>query len=141
MGIPSYFSYIVKNHSNIIKKYTDFLITKKINNLYIDSNSIIYDALYQIKMEVYNKKEFENILLKKICEKIVEYINIIKPTDIVFIAFDGVAPFAKMEQQRNRRVKSVLERNILKEVQDKETLPWDKTAITPGTKFMTKMNK
>jgi len=71
MGIPSYFSYIVKNHSNIIKKYTDFLITKKINNLYIDSNSIIYDALYQIKMEVYNKKEFENILLKKICEKIV----------------------------------------------------------------------
>ena len=43
MGIPSYFSYIVKNHRNIIKKLND--INYLIDNLYIDSNSIIYDAL------------------------------------------------------------------------------------------------
>ena len=46
MGIPSYFSYIVKNHSKIIKKW----LKKKmiINNLYMDCNSIIYDAVRNI---------------------------------------------------------------------------------------------
>ena len=36
----------------------------------------------------------------------VEYINMIKLTKSIFIAFDGVAPIAKLEQQRNRRFKT-----------------------------------
>ena len=46
MGIPSYFSYIVKNHIHIIQKY----IKNKMNidNLYLDCNSIIYDAVRNI---------------------------------------------------------------------------------------------
>ena len=43
MGIPSYFSYIVKNHREIIQKINDLKIP--IHNLYIDSNSIVYDSL------------------------------------------------------------------------------------------------
>ena len=50
MGIPSYFSYIVKNHSEIIKKYSIFLQNNTVNNLYLDSNSIIYDS-YRIMLE------------------------------------------------------------------------------------------
>ena len=48
MGIPSYFSYIVKNHSEIIKKLNDPNENKKINinNLYLDCNSIIYDVIH-----------------------------------------------------------------------------------------------
>ena len=42
MGIPSYFVHIVKNHGNIIKKFKNSDID--IHNLYIDSNSIVYDA-------------------------------------------------------------------------------------------------
>ena len=42
MGIPSYFSYIVKNHPEIIKKY--FKETFFVSNFYLDSNSIIYDS-------------------------------------------------------------------------------------------------
>ena len=41
MGIPSYFSFLIKNHSNIVK--LDLNIN--IDNLYLDSNSIIYDSL------------------------------------------------------------------------------------------------
>ena len=44
MGIPSYFSYILKKHADLIKK-----INFTVNNLYIDSNSIIYDALRTLK--------------------------------------------------------------------------------------------
>ena len=46
MGIPSYFSYIVKNHVNIIKKWLKNKMA--INNLYMDCNSIIYDAVRTI---------------------------------------------------------------------------------------------
>ena len=45
MGIPSYFSYIIKNYDNILKKINE---KNKIDNLYLDSNSIIYDCLRKI---------------------------------------------------------------------------------------------
>jgi 5'-3' exoribonuclease 1 len=133
MGIPSYFSYIVKNHRNIIKHYNRLSI--RINNLYLDCNSIIYDTLREIKFE--NKKDYEETLIKKICEKIDYYITIIKPNTIVFIAFDGVAPVAKLEQQRNRRYKSWFQSEVLREINHQETSSeWDSTCITPGTEFM-----
>jgi len=129
MGIPSYFSHIVKRHRNIIKKYSGF----QINNLYLDSNSIIYDCLRNIEYE--NDHDFENALYVAICEKFLEYIKTLNPDTAVLIAFDGVAPIAKLEQQRNRRYKSW----FVKELMEKkwQTDPtWDATAITPGTKFM-----
>ena len=49
MGIPSYFSYIVKNHPEIIKKLLKGDMT--INNLYMDCNSIIYDSVRNINFE------------------------------------------------------------------------------------------
>ena len=154
MGIPSYFSYIVKNHSNIIKRLQT--INKKINNLYLDSNSIIYDALAKLsKMDnTYDDiNNFEDILIMNVCDKINEYIEITQPSNRVIIAFDGVAPVAKLKQQRDRRYKSVMEKEIFKQIKkDKEqetkskqdgkfvVSKWNKTAITPGTDFMKKMN-
>ena len=139
MGIPSYFSYIVKNHSNILKKYNDFLKYKKINNFYLDSNSIVYDCLRNIKFT--NKNDFEKQLINDVCKKILEYILIIQPDNTIYIAFDGVAPLAKMNQQKNRRYKSHFEKDILKSLGLYKNESWDKTAITPGTNFMKKLNK
>ena len=141
MGIPSFFSYIVRNNGSIIKKISKGQV---INNLYLDSNSIIYDSFHSIKKEYNgNKEEFELELIKKVCEKIEYYINEIKPNNRVIIAYDGVAPVAKMEQQRTRRYKSMLERKMKKVIfpdsEDKEE--WKTTAITPGTEFMVKLNE
>ena len=53
----------------------------------------------------------------------------------IFIAFDGVAPAAKLNQQRKRRHKSFFEKQF--SVNEEK---WDKIAITPGTNFMNKLN-
>jgi 5'-3' exonuclease len=136
MGIPSYFVHIVKNHGNIIKKFKNSDIN--IHNLYIDSNSIVYDGIKQIEYKS-DDDNFEKKLIIWVCEKIVYYINLINPSRNVLIAFDGVAPVAKLEQQRNRRYKTWYTANFISEDDVKEK--WDTTAITPGTKFMERLNK
>ena len=138
MGIPSYFSYIVKNHPSVIKKLQNNTI--QINNLYLDCNSIIYDAVHNIDFTKLVESDVTSII-KSVCVKIDEYIRLLKPDKTVFIAFDGVAPVAKLEQQRERRYKSVYQNMISKSIyKDKFTDPWNTTAITPGTKFMSQLN-
>lgn len=136
MGIPSYFSYIVKNHANVIKKINHL---KKIDNLYLDSNSIIYDTLRLISKKFKGNASFEKLLIKGTIKKLNEYISLISPKKTLIIAFDGVAPVAKLEQQRTRRYKSYLMEKITNNIEKKEKTGWDKTAITPGTQFMNKL--
>jgi 5'-3' exoribonuclease 1 len=139
MGIPSYFSYIVKNHPNIIKKYIANALS--VDNLYLDCNSIIYDA--------YSKMEFDKLtntiaisIINRVILKIEEYISVIQPSKTVIIAFDGVAPVAKLEQQRCRRYKSWYQNEVSRQIYNKTTDDiWNTTAITPGTKFMTELNE
>ena len=111
MGVPSYFAYLIRNHKEMILKLASF--KKQINNLYFDSNSIVYDALRVIgkDYETYkNDDVFEKELIRLVCVNLENYINDIKPNKKVLIAFDGVAPVAKLEQQRTRRHKSILEK-------------------------------
>jgi len=139
MGIPSYFAYIIKNHPDIIKGLDQL---KAVDNLYLDSNSIIYDCLRQIGDQYEgNDSKFERLLLRSITDKLDEYIKEIDPQGVIFIAFDGVAPVAKLEQQRTRRYKSYLLTHIRASLEKSSDPSWDKTAITPGTKFMDKLGK
>ena len=62
MGIPSYFSYIVKNHSSIIIKYNPKSIS--VNNLYLDCNSIIYDVVHNMDFNNLNDSEI-NVIMKE----------------------------------------------------------------------------
>ena len=137
MGIPSYFVHIVKNHSSIIKKFSSSDIN--IHNLYLDSNSIIYDAIRILEYK--NNEEFERNIIKWVCDKLIYYINLINPSKKVFIAFDGVAPVAKLEQQRNRRYKSWYTNDYINKnsLDDKQLQSWDTTAVTPGTNFMNEL--
>ena len=138
MGIPSYFVHIVKSHGNIIKKFCHKSI--HIHNLYLDSNSLIYDALKEIEFK--NKEDYETKIIKWVCEKLLYYINLIKPTNKVLIAFDGVAPVAKLEQQRNRRYKSWYINNYVNvENNINSKMEWNPAAITPGTEFMDNLYK
>jgi len=136
MGIPSYFAHIIKNHINIIQKLNSL---NNIHNLYLDSNSIIYDCVYSLKNEYVNDTQFEELLYKNVCIVLENILLNINPSNVI-IALDGVAPVAKLKQQRERRYKSFFNNKILNRFNIKNDIKWNTTAITPGTNFMTKLN-
>jgi 5'-3' exonuclease len=81
-------------------------------------------------------------IIRNVISKIESYISIVKPSATVIIAFDGVAPVAKLEQQRNRRYKSWFQNEYSKKLFNKPTDDvWNTAAITPGTKFMKELNE
>lgn len=166
MGIPSYFSYILKNNPDILKKLSLYGLT--VDNFYMDCNSVIYDMYYKLinkyktnidptSLVAFNIDEFEDELIQAVCLKIDEYIKTIKPKKKTMICFDGVAPVAKLKQQKERRYKSSLEKQVSKYYKEKQnndqgsqgnqnpnnknqqTIDWDRAAITPGTNFMKKL--
>ena len=132
MGIPAYFSQIIRDYPQIFIEYIKNEI--QINNLYLDCNGIIYDQII-LCSRVKDINIFENELIEKTCKKIDYYINLFNPNKKVIIAFDGVPPIAKLEQQRNRRYKSWYMNNHIFE---KDAF-WDTSSITPGTEFMKKL--
>lgn len=141
MGIPSYFSYIVKNHQKIIKKLER---NKKPNNFYLDCNSIVYDVINNAENGIVHET-INAIIISLVISKIEEYILFVSPTTNVYIAFDGVAPFAKLEQQRQRRYKSWYQNKIHEQIFESgvsKSTPkkWNTAAITPGTQFMKELN-
>ena len=133
MGIPSYFSHFVRTHRRIIKQISKN--TKPINNLYLDCNSFIYDGVNSDRANTN-----ETILIKYVCDKLIYYINLLKPNKNVFIAFDGVAPVAKLNQQRKRRYLSWFQLNTIKNKFNSKEETWNTSAITPGTLFMSKLS-
>lgn len=139
MGIPAYFSFIVKNHLNILRKHQKDVL--EINNLYLDANSIIYDAIRHIDFSSITTGDIQHII-RNVVRKISSYIESIKPNNSVMIAFDGVAPVAKLEQQRQRRYKSQYTTQIQRTIfKDPKRDPFNTTAITPGTVFMRSLNQ
>lgn len=142
MGIPSYFSHIIQNYpgiqvANPSKNGYSF------NHLFMDCNSIIYDVYYSIINSGetgLSYAEMESRLITGIIEKILAYVRIVRPTNIVYIAFDGVAPFAKMEQQRTRRYRSWYLEKMTKG-SSVSSYPIYSGMFTPGTPFMQNLSK
>ena len=136
MGIPSYFSQLVKNHPGILFDLEQ--LKTPVDNFYLDCNSVVYDTIRRIENDI--KGNIEPQLMKASCEQIANYIRTISPRHCVFVAFDGVAPVAKLEQQRNRRFKSRYDKTIGQQIGDGKE-PWDTAKITPGTQFMIEFAK
>ena len=109
----------------------------------MDCNSLIYDAVKNSPTYDKTKKiDYEKELINMVCKKIDYYVESLKPRKRVFIAFDGVAPVAKLTQQRDRRYKSWYTAQLQREFEGKEYKEsWNTSAITPGTNFMKELNE
>ena len=126
MGIPSYFNYILRNHTNIISKKRQV----SSDYLFVDANSLIYDTINNYKECI--PDEFESIYID-VYNNITKLISTVSPKKKSYICFDGVPPVAKIMQQKQRRFKSTLTSEILS---TGSTNSFNRNQITPGTLFM-----
>ena len=130
MGIPSYFNFILRNHSKIITNKTQI----RSDFLFVDANSLIYDCINEFQSEV---PKDNTVIFQQVYENITNLIKVVGPKHKTYVCFDGVPPYAKMNQQRQRRFKGSLTNKIL----NKEPNSWNRNQITPGTKFMNDLDK
>jgi 5'-3' exoribonuclease 1 len=142
MGIPAYFSNLIRKYPDIIKKLTP-QSNQKVNHFYLDSNSIVYDAARNIKFEEITQNDtIAFAIILNVIHKIEEYIKLVGPDGTVMIALDGTPPIAKLEQQRQRRYKSWYTGEIIRSIKCKKVPDLFNTVeITCGTKFMSKLNE
>lgn len=71
----------------------------------------------------------------------------VQPRKLFFMAVDGVAPRAKINQQRGRRFRTAKEAEMLEQkakakgIEIPKEARFDSNCITPGTLFMAKLNE
>lgn len=170
MGVPAFFRWLTKKYPSIVvqcveeKAKTDPTTNKKIppdtsqpnpndlefDNLYLDMNGIIHPCTHP---EDRPAPKTEDEMMVIIFEFIDRIFSIVRPRKLLYMAIDGVAPRAKMNQQRSRRFRAAKESyeksSEIKRLKEQimangGTVPpdvpqsekFDSNCITPGTPFM-----
>lgn len=131
--------------------------TLGIDHLFFDYNSMIHPCAQEVlgkireqrmaegldtgetagaidKMDIVLTQFIEIEIIRKTIEYTQYVIGLLNPKT-VHIVIDGVAPRAKINQQRERRYKSF----FFKQLETNTKSLWDSNKITPGTFFMAKL--
>ena len=171
MGVPALFRWLQKQYPKILTVCVEEPITdpnelsnpnpntvgdREFDCLYLDMNGIIHPSFHPQNHPA--PKSIEEIF-NNISKYINRLFNIVRPRQLLFMAIDGVAPRAKMNQQRSRRFRAAKEAeynhaNNLKQAQElnhTENIAeysdpnylrnHDTNVITPGTEFMDQLAK
>lgn len=171
MGVPTFFRWLCVRYPKIIRDTIEREPVEMdgrmvpvdldedapngdFDNMYLDMNGIIHPCCHPEDGPAPEDEEhmYENIFLY-----LDRLFRIVRPKRLVYMAIDGVAPRAKMNQQRARRFRAAQEREEMEREQEKLRQDWeaegrvlpnksmskffDSNVITPGTNFLHKMSE
>ena len=173
MGVPSFFRWLAAKYPDILQsvlepgsegysfehgenaaqcKGSDGIPRSVVvDNLYLDCNGIVHPCCHP---ESGPQPRDEDEMLENIGMYLDKLVRAIKPQRLLYLALDGVAPRAKMNQQRARRFRSARDAREaaraeaeLREQRQRlgQRCPppakehWDSNVITPGTAFQAKL--
>lgn len=145
MGVPKFFRWLSERYPAISQLIAENRIPE-FDCLYLDMNGIIHNCTHSDSDDAMTRMSEEEMFIR-IFNYIEHLFGKIKPKQLFFMAIDGVAPRAKMNQQRSRRFRTALDAENMrkKAIAEGQQLPaddpFDSNCITPGTEFMAKLSK
>lgn len=171
MGVPAFYRWLSEKYPKIVSYHTEeraalvdgiempLDLTQpnpngiEYDNLYIDMNGLIHPCAHPEDGPPPATEEHMYINIMKYVDRL---FGAVRPRKVLYMAIDGVAPRAKMNQQRARRFRTAQEAAenaetkrearaemaaIGKSVPPEEEEAWDSNVITPGTPFMDNLAK
>ena len=147
MGVPKFFRWLTERFPQINRRISEGRRADDyVDNFYLDMNGIIHTCTHGDGI-IPGKEPSEEEMVAKIFEYTERLINIAKPRKLCYLAIDGVAPRAKMNQQRSRRYRAPREAAQLAAQQLAQGIPppsgpqFDSNCITPGTDFLFRLGE
>ncbi|RKF54038.1 5'-3' exoribonuclease 1 [Golovinomyces cichoracearum] len=143
MGVPKFFRWMSERYPAISQLIAENRIPE-FDCLYLDMNGIIHNCTHK-DSENTTFRMTEEQMFVTVFNYIEHLYGKIKPKQLFFMAVDGVAPRAKMNQQRARRFRTALDVELAREkaIKEGKEIPkedaFDSNSITPGTEFMHKL--
>jgi len=156
MGVPKFFRWLTERFPQINVAISEGRRQPDCDNFYLDMNGIIHQCTHGDDAPSGNLTEDE--MVERIFAYTERLISIARPRKFLYLAIDGVAPRAKMNQQRSRRYR--VPREMAAEAKRKQAQlkaerkfqlvteeeklgppPFDSNCITPGTEFLSKLGK
>lgn len=152
MGIPRFFVWLKHNHPNALQES----LPANVSWLIFDMNSLLHQAqqitygygdsftteratrarqLPAAELE----KEYRDVVIALLFDAV----TAVNPKEGILLAIDGVAPQAKIQQQRQRRYKAkriVVTGDEPPEIRELRQPVVDINRITPGTQFMFRLD-
>jgi 5'-3' exoribonuclease 1 len=147
MGVPKFYRWLSERYPLINQLISSTAILPEFDNFYLDMNGIIHACTHPNDNLTSNCLTVREMMLSifRYVDRIVS--EIVKPKKLLFLAIDGVAPRAKLNQQRARRFRAAQDRieaidkaRQRGDVVDENAL-FDSNCITPGTEFMDLVSK
>lgn len=145
MGVPKFFRWLSERYPAISQLIAENRIPE-FDCLYLDMNGIIHNCTHK-DTDSPTFRMTEDKMFIAIFNYIEHLYGKIRPKKLFFMAIDGVAPRAKMNQQRARRFRTALDAEVAREKAIMEGTempkedPFDSNCITPGTEFMAKLTQ
>lgn len=157
MGIPGLYGWLLRS-PEFKDGHRGVHDSLSCENLYLDMNGIIHPCCHSDNsVEAYAEQDVpEEEMFQRIRQQVIDLVELARPTNVLFLSVDGVAPRAKMNQQRSRRLinaQQAIHRASCDEQLRAERLEmglenppparnsvWDHNQIAPGTDFMKRLN-
>jgi 5'-3' exoribonuclease 1 len=145
MGVPKFFRWLSERYPFCMQLVEQNAIPE-FDHLYLDMNGIIHTCTKPSGQDAEALRLPEEEAVMNIMAYVDLLFKTIRPKKVFFLAIDGVAPRAKMNQQRARRFRTARDNAANKKKREdklqrslaSEEL-WDSNCITPGTEFLTRL--